>query len=479
MRLIKRTEVILIFLVSIILLFSLDFYSRRILPRVSCDLDSIKARGYLIALTDNNSTNYFIYRGEPMGFNYELLQAYSDHLGIGLEIVTENDPERAYEILREGKADILATGFTNNSLIRKRIRRSLPVYYTPQVLVQRKPDSSQKLSEDSREKELVTDVRKLKGKIVYIQKGSPVASHLRVLSGKKGSRIIIRESKSDPEKLIEMVASREADFTVCDENLSLVNSTYYPDIDVNTIISPSHGHSWGVRKTQSWDLLNDMNQWIRSFRKTRSFAILYAKYFRNSRSEKIVKSDYYALNTGKVSRWDDIIREYSDSVDWDWRLLASLICQESRFVPDVRSWAGAYGLMQVMPATGKTFGIDIKASPANNIKAGVMYINSLKKIFDPRVPDVNERYRFILAAYNAGPGHILDAMRLAEKHGKDPKVWEGNVQEWLLKKSDPEFYKDTVVKNGFFRGNESVSFVDEILERYEHYKNIIPSGNTQ
>jgi membrane-bound lytic murein transglycosylase F len=135
--------------------------------------------------------------------------------------------------------------------------------------------------------------------------------------------------------------------------------------------------------------------------------------------------------------------------------------------------------MQVMPATAKTFGIDIKASPANNIKAGVMYINSLKKIFDPRVPDENERYRFILAAYNAGPGHILDAMKLAEKHGKDPKVWEGNVQEWLLKKSDPEFYKDTVVKNGYFRGNESVAFVDEILERYEHYRNIIPSDDTQ
>jgi len=479
MQLIKRTEVGVIILVSIILLFLLGFYSRHILPRVSCDLDSIIARGRLVALTDNNSTNYFIYRGEPMGFHYEILREYANHLGIGLEIVTENDPVKAYSLLREGKADIMATGFTANSKIDGKVKRTEPVYYTAQVLVQRKPVSWQKMTEDSLEKVLIRDIDKLAGKTVYIQEGSAVTGHLNKISGKGSERLIIKEIPADPEKLIEMVAGGEVDLAVCDENISSVNSTYYPDIDVNTIISSPEGLSWCVRKTHSWDLLTDMNQWIRSFRKTRSFAILYAKYFRNSRSERIVKSDYYALNTGKVSPWDDIIREYSDSINWDWRLLASLICQESRFVPNVRSWAGAYGLMQVMPETGKNFGIDIKASPANNIKAGVMYINSLKKIFDQRVPDENERFRFILAAYNAGPGHIIDAMRLAEKHGRDPEKWEGNVQEWLLKKSDPEYYKDTVVKNGYFRGRESVAFVDEILERYEHYKNIIPGGKQE
>ena len=127
-----------------------------------------------------------------------------------------------------------------------------------------------------------------------------------------------------------------------------------------------------------------------------------------------------------------------------------------------------------MPETGKNFGIDITSSPHNNIRAGTQYINWLHSIFDTRITDENERYRFILASYNAGPGHVLDAMRLAEKNGQDPMKWDNSVANWLLKKSDPMYYSDTVVKNGYFRGRESVAFVDEILERYEHYKNIIP-----
>jgi membrane-bound lytic murein transglycosylase F len=201
--------------------------------------------------------------------------------------------------------------------------------------------------------------------------------------------------------------------------------------------------------------------------------MLYSKYFRNSQTGVIVGSDYYTLNTGKVSQWDNLIKKYSETINWDWRLLASLIYQESRFLPDVTSRAGAYGLMQVMPETGEHFGIDITASPEQNIKAGAKYINWLHGIFDGRITDQQERTKFILASYNAGPGHVLDAMKLAEKNGMDSQKWDGNVALWLTRKSEPQYYNDSVVKNGYFRGRESIAFVTEILERYEHYKNIV------
>ncbi len=174
-----------------------------------------------------------------------------------------------------------------------------------------------------------------------------------------------------------------------------------------------------------------------------------------------------------MSQWDEIIKTCSDSIDWDWRLLASLICQESRFLPDVTSGAGAYGLMQIMPETGKSMGIDITLSPRNNILAGIKYLGRLNSMFSERVPDENERIRFILASYNAGPGHVLDAMKLAGKNGHDPLKWEDNVALWMLKKSEPRYYNDKDVKNGYFRGRESVAFVNEILNRYQHYTNII------
>jgi membrane-bound lytic murein transglycosylase F len=441
----------------------------------SFDLDSIRKRGKLIAVTDFNSTNYFIYKGEPMGFNYELLKSFSDYVGIDLEIITENHLEHAFEMLKSGEADLMAIGLTVNSSRKKDIHFTEPMDETRQMLVQRKPRNWRSLTSDDIDRRLIRNQLGLAKKTVYVQKGSSHAEQLVSLSEEIGDSINIIVVPYESEKLIQHVANGEIDYTVCDENVALVNATYYPDIDVSTPVSFPQKLAWGIRKNNSDALLNELNRWITAYKKTGSYALLYAKYFKNSRSSLIVRSDYYALNTGKVSQYDDLIRKSSTSIKWDWRLLASLICQESRFDPNVRSGAGAYGLMQIMPDTGTDFGIDITSSPENNMKAGIRYINWLHSIFDSKIPDEKERIYFILAAYNAGPGHVLDAMKLAEKNGMNPQKWDGNVALWLLKKSEPQYFNDIVVKNGYFRGTESVAFVTEILDRYEHYKNIIPA----
>jgi membrane-bound lytic murein transglycosylase F len=432
-------------------------------------------RGKLIAVTDFNSTNYFLYKGEPMGFHYELLKQFTEHLGIDLEIITENHLEHAFNFLNSGEADLLAIGLTVSSSRKKAIQFSAPILETRQVLVQRKPRNWRSMTEETLNKHLIRNQLDLAHKSVYVQENTSHLERLRTLADEIGDTINIIAVPYESEDLIKNVANGEIEYTVCDENIAMVNATYYPDIDVNTPVSFTQNIAWGLRKKNSEKLLNELNSWIASYRKTTDYALLYAKYFRNSRSSIIVKSDYYSLSTGKISRWDDMIKSASENINWDWRLLASLICQESRFDPDVESWAGAYGLMQVMPVTGKNFGIDITASPRNNIKAGTMYIDWLQSIFETKIPDENERMKFILASYNAGPGHILDAMKLTEKNGMDPQKWDGNVAFWLLKKSEPRYYNDTVVKNGYFRGTESVNFVSEVLDRFEHYKNMIPA----
>ena len=445
---------------------------------VSCDLDSIRKRGRLIAVTDFNSTDYFIYKGEPMGFNYELLKSFSDYIGIDLEIITENHLERAFGMLKSGEADLLAISLTVNSSRKKDVLFTVPIGETRQVLVQQKPPNWRSLTMDVLDKKLIRNQLGLARKTIYVQAGSSHAEQLISLAREIGDSINIIQVPFESEKLIQHVASGEIEYTVCDENVALVNATYYPDIDVSTPVSFPQNTAWGLRKNNSDALLTELNRWITKYKETGSYALLYAKYFKNSRSISIVNSDFYALNTGKVSQYDDLIRQFSASINWDWRLLASLICQESHFDPTVESYAGAFGLMQIMPDTGKNFGIDITSSPENNMKAGIRYINWLHSIFDPKIPDDKERINFILAAYNAGPGHVLDAMKLAEKNGMNPQKWDGNVAIWLLKKSEPQYYNDTVVKNGYFRGTESVHFVSQILERFEHYKNIIPEEKT-
>lgn len=440
---------------------------------VAFDLDSIRSRGKLVVVSDFNSTNYFLYRGEPMGFHYELLEAFSDHVGIDLELVSENDLENAFDMLNSGMCDILAMGLTITPQRMKSLQFTEPLDSTRQVLVQRKP--GRRSGGPSSETDILMEMTsgELARKTVFVQKGSVHAEWLSFVREQTGTHFRIVEVPFEAETLIELVSKGEIDYTVCDEHVAEVNSGYYPGIDVSTVLSSHQQLAWAVRKSGSENLKEELDRWIRSYKKTKTYAILYSKYFRNPRGSLIFSSDYYALGTGKVSPWDDLIKEYSAVIKWDWRLLASLIYQESRFIPDVVSAAGAYGLMQIMPETGKNFGIDIKSSPVNNIRAGIKYINWLHGIFDKRIPDPQERMKFILASYNAGPGHVLDAMKLAEKHGQDPTIWNDNVAVWLQRKSDPLYYRDEVVKNGYFTGKESVAFVSEVLGRYEHYKNII------
>ena len=440
---------------------------------ISSDLELIKQRGKLIAVTDFNSTNYFVYKGEPMGFHYELLNEFTDYLGVDLEIITENHLDRAFDLLNSGEADIIAIGLTVNSSRKKEIRFTDPIIQTRQVLVQRKPRNWRSLTADALERQLIRNQLDLGHKTIFVQEHSAHFDRLKSLSDEIGDTINIVGVPYESEELIRFVANGEIEYTVCDENIAMVNSTYYPGIDISMPVSFPQNIAWGLRKQESSGLLAELNHWITTFKETRRYVSVYARYFKNSRSNLMVKSDYYSLSTGKISMWDRMIRQASLELNWDWRLLASLIYQESRFDPEVESWAGAYGLMQVMPLTGDKFGIDVKTSPANNMRAGVLYLKWLKLMFENKIPDEEERLKFILASYNAGPGHILDAMKLAEKNGKDPRKWDDNVAVWLLKKSDPVYYNDSVVKSGYFRGTESVNYVSEVLERYEHYRNII------
>jgi membrane-bound lytic murein transglycosylase F len=436
------------------------------------DLSGIMERGKLVAVTDYNSTNYFIYKGEPMGFHFELLDAFAAHLGVKLEIRTENDIDKALAMLNAGDADILAMGLTVNSDRRSKMLFSAPLTETRQVLVQRKPSDWRSMTHEKVNSSLLRNHLDLAGKVIYIQKGSSHLQRIIHMQHEIGDTIYTVELPYETEGLISLVAKGEIDYTISDEHVAQVNSKYFSNIDVNTAVSFNQKQAWGMRKVRSEQLAGELNSWLESYRESGDYAMVYAKYFRNSRSGIIHKSDYFTNSTGTISPWDEMIRRYSDSISWDWRLLAALIYQESRFNPTVTSGAGAHGLMQVMPSTGQNFGIDVYASPEQNMKAGIMYIRWLEKMFESKIEDDEERLHFILASYNAGPGHVLDAMRLAEKNGSDSATWFGNVETYILKKSQPAYYKDPEVRHGYFKGVETVKFVTDIIERYDHYRNL-------
>ena len=436
-------------------------------------LEEIKKTGKLVGITDYNSTNYFIYRGKPMGFQYDLLKRYAKHLDVELEIRVNKDMDQSFQAMEKGEADVMAFNLAVTEARKQRIDFTEPYTQTRQVLVQRKPEDWRSMSQRELERHLLRNQLELKGKVVYVRANSSYEQRLRNLSEEIGGgiRIIEKENYSE-EQLIALVARGEIDYTVCDENVAKVNSTYYPNIDVKTAISFPQNLAWGIPRNAD-SLLTSVNNWIRSFKTTIDYTLIYNKYFRNRKSALIWKSDYYTISSGKISPYDDLIKKYSDEIGWDWRLLASLIFQESRFKPNAQSWAGAYGLMQLMPSVLKRFEVEDKGSPRQNIRAGTEFLEWLdREIRKLGIRDEQERIRFVLAAYNVGLGHVLDARRLAEKYGGDQDEWDV-IKEYLLKKSDPEYYNDEVVYYGYCRGIETYNYVDQIMDRYEHYKNII------
>jgi membrane-bound lytic murein transglycosylase F len=287
-----------------------------------------------------------------------------------------------------------------------------------------------------------------------------------------GQIIIIEDHEKEVEELIEDVATKKIDYTIADEHIALVNAKYYPNIDVKTPVSFEQNLAWAVSKGSD-SLLQVINKWLVDFNNTLTSRYIYDKYFQNPRSVHIAKSEYHSIKGGKISRYDDIIKEISTRYELDWRLLASLIYQESQFRINAESWAGAFGLMQLMPTTAAIYGVDSTSSAADQVEAGVRFLKSLDRQMPEEITDPEERIKFILAAYNVGIAHIFDARRLAEKHGKDPNIWTDNVDYYILNKSNPKYYRDSVVRYGYARGEETYNFVNEILDRYEHYKNVI------
>ena len=438
-------------------------------------LQKIKERGRLIAITGYNAISYFIYKGRTMGFEYELVKKLGDHLGVDVEFIVEKDLNKMFELLDSAKGDLIAYNLT---VTKERLQKVDFTNYhntTQQVLVQRLPKRWRSMKMHEIDGYLIRNQIDLEGKTIYVQAGSSYVDRLENLSDEIGGDINIIEASPDKtaEDLIEDVASGEIDFTIADENVAQLSQAYLPDIDISTPVSFPQKIAWAVHKNTA-ELIDTINTWIEAVRKTPEYYFLYDKYYKNRTAFRArMRSPYLSQTGGKISEFDDMLKKYADTLGWDWRILASQIYQESQFDPNAKSWAGATGLMQLMPETAISYGAQDPNDPTQSLSAGINYLKWLDNFWKEFIEDDDERIKFVLASYNIGFGHIIDSRNLALKYGADPNKWFGNVEEYLLKKSESKYFNDSVVKNGYCRGIETVNYVKEILERYEQYKQLV------
>jgi len=443
-----------------------DWRSIEEYPRAN-DLKQIIERGKLVVLTQSSTNSYFLYKGEAMGFEYELIKAFAKDLGVELEMRIARDMNAIFDELHNGEVDLVAANLTITSERVRRMAFTEPIIYSKQVLVQRKTKESKN--------ELIRNPMELAGKNVYVHRNSSFFSRLKNLSDEIGSSINIVEAPGelDPERLIQMVAEGHIEYTIADEHVARLNQGYYPEIDIETAISFPQKIAWACRKDSPL-LLRTLNNWLTQSQQSSLMAILYHKYFKSTKVQhERLTSNYSSLSGGQISPYDDLIKKYSLLLGWDWRLIAAQMAQESQFKINARSWAGAFGLMQLMPATAAQFGVDTSSSAEEQIRAGVHYMMWLNTYWENEIPDDMERVKFVLASYNVGLGHVIDARNLTENYGGDSSRWKDHVDYYLRNKGASEFQNSEWVRYGYCRCEEPVEYVSKILDRYAHYTKLI------
>lgn len=408
-------------------------------------------------------TSFFLYREQRMGYDYDLVVRLCTDKNMTLKLEVATSLNSAIEMLDSGLVDVIAYEVPVTAQYREHVLPCGVESITKQVLVQPKPRKGESA---------ITDVTQLVGRDVYVEKGSKYHQRMLNLNNELGGGINIHSIDRDTlitEDLIAMVSDGEIPLTVVDSDIARINKTYYNDLDITLEVSFEQRAAWGVSPNKPW-LADSISAWTEQTRPRAEQAALLKRYFEMSKDMPSLYT--FSFSKGRISPFDHLFKQYAKEIGWDWRLFAAQGYAESRFDSTQVSWAGAHGVMQIMPATARAYGLTAETMTHNSasIATAARIIASLDRMMKRYVQNPEERKKFILAAYNSGPAHVIDAIKLAEKYGYDAQRWDGQVAQALLLKAKPEYYNDPVCKYGYFSGRQTTRYVNEVYAFYEKAK---------
>jgi len=435
---------------------------------VNRDFDAIKKEGVLRMITSYSSSSYFLYGGVERGFEYELVKEFAKKNGLALEVIILHKGDNPYDLLNNGTGDLIAAGYTKTEERNKYVDFTRPYNLVDQILVYNNTMLS-----------LEKNIEELKPVTVSVRRNSSYYQNLIQLK-KQGHPIEIDvvANDMDTESLLFSVSQGEYTATVSDNNLFDAATRYMNNLSAGSTIARNDTIAWVVRENSN-NLEEKMNDFLfNHFRlsepgtppKRSAFLnILRKRYFGDGNNiTRFYEPTGNSKYAGILSPYDKLIKPIADSANIDWLMLASIIAQESKFNPESKSWAGAVGLMQIIPRFSEVDSVNQLYNPETNIREGVRIIKEHLKHYS--YMDSTNQWKFALATYNSGMGHIADARRLAIDQNRNPNNW-GHVSSALLQLMRRKFYKDA--RYGFARGIETVRYVREVTNRYETYKTIL------
>ncbi|MEX0660685.1 MAG: transporter substrate-binding domain-containing protein [Balneolaceae bacterium] len=436
---------------------------------VERDFSDIKNRGVFRMITQYSSNTYFLNQGIEVGFEYELIREFTRENDLALEVVIVGPDENPFDLLNSGEGDVIAANYTITPEREEYVNFTRPYNFVDQLIVfsaelETVPNTLEELA--------VSQIP------ISVRRNSSYYSKLMELVDQGYDlNIQIIPDELDTEATLVEVATGDLMATVADDNMFDAANRYMDGLFAGPKITEKDTIAWAIRKNSS-ELETRMNRFLyKHFRITEDrdeprrsafLNILQKRYFQESQQiAQYYNPEWQYQSIGTISPYDEMIRMVADSAGLDWLLVTAMIAQESEFNPNSKSWAGAVGLMQIIPRFVTTE-YEQLYDPVTNIKEGTRIIKEHLRHY--AYMDSTNQWAFALATYNAGMGHVADARRLAIDGNKDPNDWE-DVSEALLKLMQRRYNQNA--RHGFARGIETVQYVNEIKNRYRTYEAIM------
>lgn len=421
-------------------------------PLVMRDLPSIK-QDTVRVLVLRDPLSWESRPGAQTGLEWDLLRRFAKQEHLPIKAVPVDDPDTMLLMLQQGRGDVMAAQLTPNGWASRYVKCSKPYRQVASVKAGPRSNSAQRKKKDPPPPANDT---------LLVSRWSPFLDSLgHLLVG--DSTWLFAVDSGLPEEVLACAAIGQCATVLTSDATASMEAKRLPLVD----FKPREGRSvplvFAVR-TNAPKLLNALDTWLARPQEKEAREATIATYDNGLGARGPVRSfKALALGTDTISPYDSLFQVHADSLAWDWKLLAAVAYKESRFDTAAISHKGAGGLMQMMPATAAMMGVERAGGVNSHIRGASRYLAELDGIWKRSVPNPDQRLKFVLASYNAGPGHILDAQRLAKDLDLDPHRWDGNVERALVLLNRPRFFTLPFVKTGVCRGQDTYWYVRDVV----------------
>jgi len=409
-------------------------------------LEQIRDRGQLRVATLNQPTSYYLGAHGAQGYEYRLASAFAARLNVQLVIVPARDINALRELIDDGDADLAAAQLTATAEWRRVALASNTYQRVAQLVVQRRGAKSAR------------NISALRGARLVVQSGSPQLQLLQQLRGGGAPYLSWTELPHTQANPLDWIASGDADYAIVDANAFEFARHLNPGVVVAFALPDPRSMQWMVRR-DGLDLRNAINGFIVDAERNG----LLARLSREARAEihdfEFLEAQRYQADIEqRLPQLRPWFEEAANAAGLDWRLLAAVGYQESKWQSNTASDDGAAGIMMLMAPTAEAVGVKDRSDPRQSIMGGAAYFADVLRMIPARVVEPDRTW-MALAAYNVGFGHLEDARILAQAHGRNPDSWD-DVSKWLPLLAEEKWYSQA--KRGYARGWEPVEFVEQV-----------------